>query len=88
MAALLDFSLLHTRGDGRLTMAERVRRHARELLAADGREHELRVLHAELMAETAEALNLEVSLDLEGDDRPHARCPGRDRARHQLVPRP
>jgi predicted ATPase/class 3 adenylate cyclase len=66
MAALLDFSLLHTRGDGRLTMAERVRRHARELLAADGREHDLRVLHAELMAETAEVLNLEVSLDLEG----------------------
>jgi predicted ATPase/class 3 adenylate cyclase len=66
MAALLDFSLLHTRGDGRLTMAERVRRHARELLAADGREHDLRVLHAGLMAETAEALNLEVSLDLEG----------------------
>ncbi|MGH2868657.1 MAG: ATP-binding protein [Solirubrobacteraceae bacterium] len=66
MAALLDFSLLHTRGDGRLTMAERVRRHARELLAGDGREHDLRVTHAELMAETAEALNLEISLDLEG----------------------
>ncbi|HEY5188330.1 MAG TPA: hypothetical protein VII87_04800, partial [Solirubrobacteraceae bacterium] len=66
MASLLDFSLLHTRGDGRPTMAERVRRHARELLVAGGREIELRAAHAELMAETAELLNLEVSLNLAG----------------------
>jgi predicted ATPase/class 3 adenylate cyclase len=66
MAALIDFSLVHTRGDGRLTMAERVRTHARELLSANGREHELRARHAELMVETMEALNLELSLDLGG----------------------
>jgi predicted ATPase/class 3 adenylate cyclase len=57
MANLLDLSLIRTRGDGRLTMAQRVKGHARELLAAGGRELELRGRHAELMAELAEALD-------------------------------
>jgi predicted ATPase len=64
MAALIDYSLIRTRGDGRLTMAERVRTHARALLGASGREHELRARHAELMAETAEQLSLDLLLDL------------------------
>ncbi|HEX4011076.1 MAG TPA: adenylate/guanylate cyclase domain-containing protein [Solirubrobacteraceae bacterium] len=66
MASLIDFSLVRTRGDGRLTMAERVRRHARELLAASGEEPELRARHAAVMAETAEALMYEVMLDING----------------------
>jgi predicted ATPase/class 3 adenylate cyclase len=66
MATLIDFSLVRTRGDGRLTMAERVRTHARELLAPSGREHELRARHAALMAETAEGLSLELGLDVGG----------------------
>ncbi|MGH2913934.1 MAG: BTAD domain-containing putative transcriptional regulator [Solirubrobacteraceae bacterium] len=63
MTALLDLTLIRTRGDGRLTMAERVKRHARELLSASGREHELRARHAELMAESAEALDIEQLID-------------------------
>ncbi len=64
MAALIDFSLIRTRGDGRLTMADRVRIHARELLGTSDREQELRVRHAELIAETAEHLSVELLLDL------------------------
>lgn len=64
MAVLIDFSLVRTRGDGRLTMAERVRTHARELLSASDREPELRTRHAELMAETAEQLSIDLFLDL------------------------
>ena len=36
LAALIDFSLIRTRGDGRMTMVEHVRLYARELLAASG----------------------------------------------------
>jgi predicted ATPase len=66
MATLLDLSLLRTRGDGRLTMAERVKTHARELLAQSGHEAELRARHAELMAETAEAIDATHALDPRG----------------------
>jgi predicted ATPase len=66
MATLLDLSLIRTRGDGRLTMAERVKTHARELLAQSGREADLRGRHAELMAETAEAIDLTQMLDNRG----------------------
>jgi predicted ATPase/class 3 adenylate cyclase len=64
MAALLDFSLVQTRGDGRLTMAERVRRHAQELLAESGREIEVRSAHAVLVAEMLEDLHIGTMLDL------------------------
>jgi predicted ATPase len=63
MATLLDLSLIRTRGDGRLTMAQRVKIHARELLAQSGREAELRARHAELVAETGEAIDLSQMLD-------------------------
>jgi predicted ATPase/class 3 adenylate cyclase len=66
MATLLDFSLIRTRGDGRLTMAERVKTHARELLARSGREVELRARHAELMAQKTEAIDLTVMVDHSG----------------------
>jgi predicted ATPase/class 3 adenylate cyclase len=63
MLLLLELSLVRIRGDGRLTMAERVKSHARELLQASGREGELRDRHAELMAEMIEAFDLELYLD-------------------------
>jgi hypothetical protein len=63
LAALIDFSLIRRRGDGRMTMVEHVRAYALELLAASGREHECRRRHAELMAETLEALDQELALD-------------------------
>jgi predicted ATPase/class 3 adenylate cyclase len=66
MASLIDFSLVRTRGDGRLTMAERVRRHAREQLAASGREFDLRRRHAELVTQTLEDLSLVLLADLHG----------------------
>jgi hypothetical protein len=65
MMLLLDLSLVRVRGDGRLTMPERVRSHARELLQASGREAELRDRHAELIAEMVEAFDLELFLDRE-----------------------
>jgi predicted ATPase len=65
MTLLLDLSLVGVRGDGRLTMPERVKSHARELLQASGREAELRDRHAELMAEMLEAFDLELFLDRE-----------------------
>jgi predicted ATPase len=64
MASLLDLSLVQTRGDGRLTMTERVRRHAQELLTESGRENELRSGHAELVASMLEHLNVETTLDI------------------------
>ena len=64
MASLLDLSLVQTRGDGRLTMTERVRRHAQELLTESGRESELRSGHAELVAAMLEHLNVETTLDM------------------------
>jgi predicted ATPase/class 3 adenylate cyclase len=60
MSRLVDLSLLVTRGDGRFTMAERVRRHAEELLGASGREHERRRRHAEVMADQLDARRGEV----------------------------
>jgi predicted ATPase len=66
MASLIDFSLIQTRGDGRLTMAERVRRHARELLSRSGDERRLRTRHAELMAKVVEELAREQLLDING----------------------
>jgi predicted ATPase/class 3 adenylate cyclase len=65
MTLLLDLSLVRVRGDGRLTMPERVKSHARELLQASGREAVLRDRHAELMAEIIEAFDLELFLDRE-----------------------
>jgi predicted ATPase/class 3 adenylate cyclase len=64
LATLSDFSLIRTRGDGRMTMAERVRAHARELLAGSGRERDARGRHAELMAQALESINRELNLDL------------------------
>ena len=66
LSGLIDFSLIATRGDGRLTMAERVRAHARELLAASGREHEWRRRHAELMIGWLESLDIEMIVDVPG----------------------
>jgi predicted ATPase/class 3 adenylate cyclase len=51
LSRLVDLSLVTPRGDGRFTMAERVRRHAVELLATCGREDERRRRHADLMAD-------------------------------------
>jgi predicted ATPase len=66
MATLLDLSLIRTRGDGRLTMAERVKTHARELLARSGREAEVRARHAALMAEIAETIDVGYWFDTTG----------------------
>lgn len=63
MVSLLDLSLVRVRGDGRLTMAERVRSHARELLDASERMTQFRRRHAELMAEMMERFDLEMYLD-------------------------
>jgi predicted ATPase len=66
MATLLDLSLIRRRGDGRLTMAERVKTHARELLARSGREDELRGRHASLMAEISEMIDIRYWFDSRG----------------------
>jgi hypothetical protein len=87
MATLLDLSLIRTRGDGRLTMAERVKTHARELLAQSGREAELRGRHAKLMAETAEAIDLTQMLDYSGYVARTRGDPRRARICDQLEPR-
>ncbi|MFL6023327.1 MAG: ATP-binding protein [Marmoricola sp.] len=55
LSRLLDLSLLIVRGDGRFTMAERVRRYARELLAAGEHEHQWRQRHGEVMASAMDA---------------------------------
>ncbi len=64
LAALSDFSLIRTRGDGRITMAQRVRAHARELLAASGREHDARRRHAELIERSMQSINSQLNFDL------------------------
>ena len=55
-AALMDFSLIRTRGDGRFTMAETVRVYAQEMLEQQGRADECRARHAALFTEEAEAI--------------------------------
>ncbi len=59
-ASLLDFALIRTRGDGRLTMAEPVRAYAQVLLAGQGAEHNWRHRHALMLAEEAEAIDDEI----------------------------
>jgi predicted ATPase/class 3 adenylate cyclase len=63
-AVLLDFSLIRTRGDGRLTMAEPVRAYAQELLAEQGREFDCRRRHALTLAEEAEEIHDEFVFQL------------------------
>ncbi len=63
LSILADFSLVRARGDGRLTMAERVREHSRKQLAATGREHEIRRRHAELTAERLRQLFIATALE-------------------------
>ena len=62
-AALMDLSLIRTRGDGRFTMAEAVRTYARELLETQGRADDVRERHAAMLAEEAEAIHDEFFLD-------------------------
>jgi len=64
LTRLADLSLVVPRGDGRFTMAERVRRGAVELLVASGREHELRRRHAELMAAAMDWATTHAWLDI------------------------
>lgn len=63
LAALSDLSLTTTRGDGRMTMAERTRRHARELLDAGGREHDVRRRHAEAILAEVEKIDATLLID-------------------------
>jgi predicted ATPase/class 3 adenylate cyclase len=63
-AALHDFSLIRTRGDGRFTMAETVRAYAQDLLEQQGRAHERHAQHALLLAREAEAIHDEIMLDM------------------------
>ncbi len=57
VATLLDFALIRTRGDGRMTMAEPVRAYAQALLAEHGQEHDARHRHAMMLAEEADAIS-------------------------------
>ena len=63
-ATLLDFSLIRTRGDGRMTLAEPVRVYAGELLDQQGRRDDCSRWHALMLAEEAEAAWGEILLDL------------------------
>ena len=62
-ASLLDFALIRTRGDGRMSMAEPVRLHAQELLERQGRDHEVRRRHALMLAAEAESIHDELLLE-------------------------
>ena len=62
-AALMDFSLVTARGDGRLTMAETVRAHARATLVARGEEAVRRRSHAELVAAISGDVQLRYQFD-------------------------
>jgi predicted ATPase/class 3 adenylate cyclase len=63
-AALLDFSLVRTRGDGRLTLAEPVREYAQSMLEKLGGEDECRLRHCVVLAEDAEVIHDTMILDL------------------------
>ncbi|HTX07947.1 MAG TPA: adenylate/guanylate cyclase domain-containing protein [Solirubrobacteraceae bacterium] len=62
-ASLLDFALIRTSGDGRLSMAEPVRLYAQELLEREGRDHDARRRHALMFAAEAESIDDELLLD-------------------------
>lgn len=62
-AALMDLSLIRTRGDGRFTMAEAVRSYARELLETGDRADDVRERHAAMLTEEAEEIHDEFMLD-------------------------
>lgn len=63
LTRLRDLSLVVTRGDGRFTMAERVRRHAEEQLTLSGLEHVRRRRHADIMLDRLDWLGQQLMLD-------------------------
>lgn len=63
LTRLRDLSLVSTRGDGRFTMAERVRRHAADLLSDSGDETAMRRRHVSLMVARMEELGQTLILD-------------------------
>jgi predicted ATPase/class 3 adenylate cyclase len=63
-AALMDFSLIRTRGDGRFTMAEAVRTYAKALLDEQGRADHCHARHAAMLTEDAEAIYNDALLDV------------------------
>ena len=62
-ASLLDFALIRTSGDGRMSMAEPVRLYAQELLEREGRDHDVRCRHALMFAAEAESIHEELLLE-------------------------
>ena len=62
-ASLLDFALIRTRGDGRMSMAEPVRLYAQELLERQGRDHDVRGRHALMLAAEVESIHDELLLE-------------------------
>ena len=60
---LTEVSLVTQRGDGRFTMPERVRRHAREVLAVSGEESLWRRRHAELLIEHVAGTTADILFD-------------------------
>lgn len=63
IAVLLDFALIRTRGDGRMSMAEPVRLYAQELLERQGHGHEMRRRHALMLTTEAESIHDELLLE-------------------------
>ena len=62
---LTEVSLVQQRGDGRFTMPERVRRHAREVLSASGDESHWHLRHAELLIQHVAGSTAEILYDWE-----------------------
>jgi predicted ATPase/class 3 adenylate cyclase len=62
-ASLLDFGLIRTRGDGRMSMPEPVRLYAQELLERQGRDDEVRRRHALMLAAEAESIHDKLLLE-------------------------